>query len=131
MGYCCRHFCCGKPDILDKEGALTMKEFIEREDVLRQLRNSKKDNPTSGFAWKMACDCAISIVKEAPAADAVERKRGEWVMTIYTTTSKRGRVISNQKFACSECGYSNGRKKNANFCPNCGSDMRGEINDHP
>lgn len=49
-------------------------------------------------------------------------RAGRWVMTLYTTTSKRGRVISNKRFACSECEYSNGRKQ-SNYCPNCGVKM--------
>lgn len=29
-------------------------------------------------------------------------------------------------YKCSECSYSNGRRKNANYCPNCGAKMDGE-----
>lgn len=54
--------------------------------------------------------------------DAVPVRHGRWVTTLYTTTSKRGRIISNAKFCCSECGYSNGRKQ-SNYCPNCGAKM--------
>lgn len=53
---------------------------------------------------------------------AEQERHGRWVMTLYATTSKRGRVISNKRFACSECGYSNGRKQ-SNYCPNCGAKM--------
>ena len=51
-------------------------------------------------------------------------RHGRWVMTVYTTVSKRKRIISNKKFACSECAYSNGRKQ-SNYCPNCGAKMDG------
>ena len=69
-------------------------------------------------------DTRLAVIN-APTIDPVSiRPKGWWVMTLYTTTSKRGRVISNGKFECSECGYGNGRKK-SNFCPNCGADMRG------
>ena len=60
--------------------------------------------------------------------DAVEVVHARWVMTLYTTTSKRGRVIANKKFACSVCGYSNGRKQ-SNYCPNCGAKMDGGNED--
>ena len=60
-------------------------------------------------------------------ADAAPVRHGRWIVTVYTTVSKRKGIISNKKFACSECAYSNGRKQ-SNYCPNCGADMRG-IND--
>lgn len=60
-----------------------------------------------------------------PTIKAEPVRHGRWVMTLYTTTSKRGRVISNKKLACSECGYSNGRKQN-NYCPDCGAKMDGD-----
>lgn len=64
----------------------------------------------------------VKILNQFPAADVVPVRHGRWVMTLYATTSKRGRIISSRKFACSECGYSNGRKQN-NYCPNCGAKM--------
>ena len=66
------------------------------------------------------------LVKDAPAVDAVPVRTGRWVMTLYATTSKRGRVISNKRFSCSECGYSNGRKQ-SDYCPNCGAKMDKEA----
>ena len=67
---------------------------------------------------------ARKLMEDAPTVDAVEVVHGRWIMTLYTTTSKRGRVIANKKFACSVCGYCNGRKQ-SNYCPQCGADMRG------
>jgi len=112
-----------------------MAEYIEREALKSELQESYNDllKIYHGLKYdeeKRICAGQVSTflecilrVKDAPAADVVEVKRGRWVMTLYATTSKRGRVISNKKFACSECGYSNGRKQ-SNFCPNCGADMR-------
>lgn len=93
---------------------LTMKEYIEREALLARMPD---------LTTRCGCYFDARTIAHAPAADVVERKRGRWVMTLYTTISKRNRVISNKKFACSECGYGNGRKQ-TNFCPNCGADMR-------
>lgn len=78
-------------------------------------------------------DCALKVRKEqrlktSPTIEAEPVRHGRWVMTLYTTTSKRGRVVSNKKVACSECGYSNGRKRN-NYCPNCGARMDGDSHD--
>lgn len=62
--------------------------------------------------------------RERPAADVATVRHGRWIMTVYTTVSKRKRIVSNKKFACSECAYSNGRKQ-SNYCPNCGAKMDG------
>ena len=66
-------------------------------------------------------------IADAPTVEAVPVVHGRWVMTLYTTTSKSGRVIANKKFACSVCGYGNGRKQ-SNYCPNCGAKMDGDGN---
>lgn len=53
-----------------------------------------------------------------------ERPKGEWIFNQYDGNANIG------NWHCSECrhieigGYN--QKPNANFCPNCGADMRGE-----
>lgn len=89
-----------------------MAEYIEREEYCE-----KHCRCDSEYCDKPSCP-----IWKAPAADVAPVRHGRWVMTLYATTSKRGRIISNRKFACSECGYSNGRKQN-NYCPNCGAKM--------
>lgn len=69
------------------------------------------------------CCSTVDDLMKANIVDAVEVTHGRWIMTLYTTTSKRCRVIANKKFACSVCGYCNGRKQ-SNYCPQCGADMR-------
>ena len=59
-----------------------------------------------------------------------EERKGKWVSN-GICNHKPSRFRNPDKWTvwkCSECGYSNGRKFNANFCPNCGADMRG--NEH-
>jgi len=54
------------------------------------------------------------IVFDAPT---IERKKGEWIKMPYHVTE------------CSECGFSLEdwiQGAFYNYCPNCGSDMRGE-----
>ena len=63
-------------------------------------------------------------VGSIPAADVAEVRRGRWIATAYTTTSKRGRIISNVKYTCSECEWGNGRKR-SNYCAVCGARMDG------
>ena len=73
-------------------------------------------------------DPSAPFYADCPLDEVVPVRTGRWVMTLYTTTSKRGRVISNKKYACSECGYSNGRKQ-SDYCPNFGAKMDKEA-DH-
>ena len=51
-------------------------------------------------------------LKSLPTADVVERKRGKWLLD--------GR--------CSECLVVP-LTSHKNFCPNCGADMRGTLDD--
>lgn len=99
-----------------------MSDYIERDAVLdRYYAEYEKQDICDGSEdrdWLKKC------IDEAPAADVAPVVHGRWEMTLYTTTSKRGRIISNRKFTCSECAYSNGRKQ-ANYCPNCGCCMDG------
>lgn len=62
---------------------------------------------------------AISKLKEAPAADVVEVRHGEWVYN-------RGQAFGEPCYFCSLCidgGSDNGRD---NYCPNCGAKMDGK-----
>lgn len=45
-----------------------MDEYIERGDLLRQMRDSKVDKPPYGN-WDMAHDCCIDIAEHMPTAD--------------------------------------------------------------
>ena len=70
---------------------------------------------------------AIARLKE----QSVERKRGEWIDKGWKgdwqfETDGRGNCW--YEYECSECGFHNKGSK-SNFCPNCGADMRGDIND--
>ena len=68
-------------------------------------------------------DCPLGLHEEdeiLPSAEP-ERKKGEWIDTTWKHTYK-----------CSECGNFlefhgvNAGRGDANFCPNCGADMRGD-----
>lgn len=94
-----------------------MAEYIERADILRQLRNCKKDNPTSSYAWKMALDCAISIIQEAPAADVAPVIHARW--------------IENGNYQiCSNCVEEHAWDEyRASYCEDCGAKMDLEVSD--
>ncbi len=91
-----------------------MKEYIERDMAVSTCR-------THNFAdrddrWAVSC-----LLKAIPAADVVERKRGEWVQIGYDKLMDR--------ITCSCCNEYFSTIDNCteqfNFCPNCGADMRG------
>ena len=67
-----------------------------------------------------ACICADIGLGAIPAADVVERKRGEW---IYEPPD--GANGFKGDYLCSCCKYPIGIQKQ-NFCPNCGAEMREE-----
>ena len=98
-------------------------------DALKKLVKEFRDDAPQSSIRRYVCNVILSMLgdeNQTPTIEAEPVRHGRWVMTLYTTTSKRGRVVSNKKFACSECCYSNGRKRN-NYCPNCGARMDGDT----
>ena len=90
-----------------------MAEYIKREDVLRSYEEEQRRPGPYRFE---------TLIESVPSADVAPVQHGRWIVTVYTTVSKRKRLILNKKFACSECSYSNGRKQ-SNYCKNCGAKM--------
>ena len=92
-----------------------MPEYIEREDTLRQMRNSKADEPPYGN-WDIAHDCCIDIAKNIPTADVVEVKHSEWKYYNKDDTA-----------VCKNCSYEHYlgtyHQYATNYCPNCGAKM--------
>ena len=64
-------------------------------------------------AYERGMDKVIRFVKSMPTIEP-ERKKGEWIEDGYYDLP----------CVCSYCGTEGERKWN--FCPNCGSDMRGD-----
>ena len=108
------------------------KEFIEREALIEHM----KDLPTwwadSGGVYGQAmkypegmfdCDDVINSVDNAPAADVVEVRHGEWVKN-EEESKKHVEVI----YFCSACQNWEawGETEKYNYCPNCGARMDGE-----
>lgn len=93
-----------------------MKEYIERDAALKQIEEMH-----TGEDWMVSqynADWIYSFLDTLPAADVVERVRGEWIgkpIAGYTTVK------------CSVCRSAfSANTGRWNFCPNCGADMRGE-----
>ena len=90
-----------------------MKEYIER-DALMSKQWVCRTADIDGATYADLRDIA-DYIAEFPAADVVERKRGEWVDAptdgVWTTR-------------CTYCGNEEPEHKHTNFCHNCGADMR-------
>lgn len=91
-----------------------MREYIEREALIARLRKVCIIENDFGLGMLFGNENAINCIKEAPTADVVEVKRGEWM--------KCKRIQGVKYFMCSLC--SEMAKNEHNFCPNCGADMR-------
>lgn len=99
-------------------------ELVDRNEVLRQMQNSRTDCPYDGQqagAWKVAHDCCISIVESIDAIEAEPVRHGRWIK------DKDG------FHHCSECGENTDRQEDAFgydvsefktlYCGNCGAKM--------
>ncbi len=91
-----------------------MKEYVEREAALEKIETGL---PRWGvFGNLRDLNDVRDVLNEAPAADVVERVRGEWIgkpIAGYTTVK------------CSVCRSAfSANTGRWNFCPNCGADMR-------
>lgn len=103
-----------------------MSEYIKREDALNTLK------PIVGIwdedgVFRVDYVRVLSIIKNIPSADVVERKRGKWIYTprIYTLKFEGSEAKYEERaWACSECGYIENLDIPPNFCSHCGADMR-------
>ena len=86
-----------------------MKEYIDKEALLEIVGKM----PLSWEYGKAVSDI-YDIIKDNPAADVVERKRGEWIQP----------CAGSSQTECSLCGTLSSYGRSA-FCPKCGADMRG------
>lgn len=121
-----------------------MAEYIEREAVLNDLRDSyhelqkiynglryDEERAICGGQLSTFLECILRL-KDAPAADVVEVKRGRWENIVYNP------VLRKMEATCSSCKVRGEIRvkgnccgfvvPNSDFCPECGADMR-EVND--
>ena len=112
-------------------------EMKKRQDAAGKWLREAKDHETAARAdTVLSFLCEVKLTLDAiPAADVVERKRGEWVKARGSWFTPGGDPV----WECSLCGK--GRHvygiEHGTYgadiadgqwvsCPNCGADMRGE-----
>ena len=95
-----------------------MSECIERKAAIDACFDGWNNN---------AHDCAENI-RKLPAADVRPVVKGKWVQT--GGKYSRNKMIDRRILTCSVCGNVlsmegvNAGRGDANYCPNCGADMR-------
>ena len=109
--------------VVDRKVDAEMNDLIDRQNainVLEILADKMSDEGQTVMAQ------AVAVLKDLRSEEP-ERKRGKWIYE-----GKRGRFPACK---CSICGhYENAdwaMLQGANFCPNCGADMREEYEDIP
>lgn len=116
---------------------------MTREEAISRLKKGEPFSEIYDSSWNEALDMAISALEKNESAeewykllcekmDSVENK-GEWIET-YDEIDAR---YSRHGYKCPKCDkfahYFVGGSEDwwdiekPNFCPNCGADMRGEV----
>lgn len=97
-----------------------MSDYIKREDALKpeiELLpdiSGLKTNHYEVFLVEQVIQIYKNYLKNIPAADVVERKRGGWVQVM-------GKY--DWMYVCSKCGFVPIEVDRAKYCPNCGARM--------
>lgn len=100
-------------------------DLISRSELLRQIRNSQKDNPfqrigSVAMVWHNVHAHVCSIIDAQEGSDAEPVRHGRW---INKTEKRRG--FSDYRFDCSACNHifwASG-VETFQYCPNCGAKM--------
>ena len=101
-----------------------MSDYISREKYLQDVEHYKNQ---ICYMSNVSMDDCIKICNEQPSADVRENVKGEWI------NAKVGKLFPSNDYKCSICGNIlnfdgvNCGRGDANFCPNCGADMRGRA----
>lgn len=118
-------------------------DYISREAAVEAVRYYKVSGGTNFLydeAYNDGIDTAISCIgNEVPPADVPPVVHGRWIpMTYIRELTENGQPNCRWEKAikpddvdglmCSECGEIFDFADARNFCPNCGTDMRGEKN---
>lgn len=95
-----------------------MARYIDADALIEQMEADAEH--IDNYIVKMALYATIDDVKNAPTADVVERKKGEW---LFNPSDAIEMMFTKPK--CSECGFESA--DGGNYCPNCGADLRKEV----
>lgn len=91
-----------------------MKTYLDMDEVLRHCRRyigQEYDEPY------LVSAVPEEVIRSLPAADVVERKKGDWI-------NERQEGLGSFSAECSLCGKRTLAYFHYFYCPNCGADMR-------
>ncbi len=104
-----------KADQQPCEKAISQKSVLE---VLRDITYSREFCIEHNIDWSLSLAVAELVINRLPSVTPI-RHKGHWIpLGNYDDWGNES------SYKCSECGDKNTYPDN--FCPNCGSDMRGE-----
>ncbi len=90
---------------------MRMSRYIDADELIEDVRRKRG-------LHEIIKGVIYSFLHDAPTADVVESKRGEW---IKLPSNGIGNTAE-----CSVCHDSVYGYESCDFCPNCGADMRGD-----
>lgn len=102
-----------------------MEEYVLKKDALAAICrdcDSPHTEQRELCPYKFTGCTAYYNVFDIPAADVVERKKGQWLHEELIPNDVDGHVFG-------ECSVCHAVRIVDNYCPNCGSDMRGECDE--
>ena len=90
--------------------------LIDADPIIKAFEKEKASEHCYGDWYSTVCSI-IRLLESRPTIRIKERKRGEWIK-------------SGSMYYCSNCRNApfldfNGRYAPTNYCPTCGTDMRG------
>lgn len=100
--------------------------LIDADALIEEMQNSKYTINDGAYARgaNAVLDYYVREIPHRPTiAPASLRPKGEWDITDVD------HAYGSKGYRCSECGEEEWRYDVANFCPNCGADMRGDKHD--
>ena len=96
----------------------TCGDAVSREAAIIALTDLSDSYADKGKEYHPHIDFVIDTIKSLPSVQPT-RSKGKWIVYKAANT---GEILSSQ---CDQCGYEVFRMPKFNFCPNCGTEMKG------
>lgn len=95
-----------------------MTDYIKREDAVKVAEKYGLANGSVLGRHTGVADCIMSEIASIPAADVAEIKHGHWIFH-----PALNRIVDDDYFECSLCGYKIYDWDEPPYCQDCGAKM--------